>query len=312
MLGAIGTYLGTLGATASAIANRIRAVFTGLTVVAEVSVSADTVLADVTATANFFVGAVGTFLSAIGTDGGTVGATVSANTNVIHAVFTYTALGTVVTLTADTLPTDTTLGAELVIGTVSTFFSAFGTNGGTFRATVSASANVFNAVFTDTALGTVVTVSTNAVPTNATLGTKLIVGTSLAFFSALGTYDGTVGAAVSANANVVYAIFTDATFGAVVSLSANTVPADTALGAKLVIGTSLAFFSALGTDDGTFRASVSANANVLGTVFTGITFFTEITLSADTFLTDVTAAANFIVGAVGTFFSTLGTDGRTA
>ncbi len=252
MLGAIGTYLSTLGATASAIANRIRAVFTGLTVVTEVSVSADTVLADVTATANFFVGAVGTFLSAIGTDGGTVRATVSANTNVIHAVFT------------------------------------------------------------DTALGTVVTVSTNAVPTNATLGTKLIVGTSLAFFSALGTYDGTVGASVSANANVVYAIFTDAAFGAVVSLSANTVPADTALGAKLVIGTRLTFFSAIGTDDGTFRASVSANANVIGTVFTGITFFTEITVSADTFLTDVTAAANFIVGAVGTFFSTLGTDGLTA
>ena len=55
MLGAIGTYLGTLGATASAIANRIRAVFTGLTVVAEASFSPRAIFTNVTSRANSLV-----------------------------------------------------------------------------------------------------------------------------------------------------------------------------------------------------------------------------------------------------------------
>ncbi len=252
MLPAIGTHVGTFRASASAIAYYIRTIFTGLTVVAEASVSADTILADVTSAAYFLVGTVGTFFSAIRTDSRTVRASVSANANVIYTELTDTALGTVIALSANAVPTYSTLAAKLIIGTVGTFFSALGTDGGTLRTSVSANANVINTVFTNAAFGTVVTLSAYAVPTYSTLGTKLVVGTRLAFFSALGAYDGTVGASVSANANVIHTVFTNAAFGTVVTLSAYAVPTYSTLRAKLVVGTRLTFFSALGADDGTF------------------------------------------------------------
>lgn len=200
--------LHTLGATISTDTNILRTHLTGLTAVTEISLTACTVLTDIAASAYLLVGTVGAFFTTIRTDGGTVGATVSTYTNVIHTVFTNAAFRTIIAFSANAVKTDTTFAAELVIGTGFTFFSAVTADQGTFRAAVSANTEHFHTVYAQTTLCTVVSLASHTFKARLTVTAELIVGTGLTFFAAFRTDDGTVGAASSADTDHIHTVIT--------------------------------------------------------------------------------------------------------
>jgi len=143
-----GADLGTLRAASAADTNIFGAHFTGFAIVAEVSISSDAVLANVTTAANLFVCAVRTFFATLRAYRCAVGAAVTASADLLNAVFTLTAFLAVVTFTADAIPADSTSAAKLVISTVFTLFAAFGANYCTVGAALTTVADLLDTVFT--------------------------------------------------------------------------------------------------------------------------------------------------------------------
>jgi len=73
-------------------------------------------------------------------------------------------------------------------------------------------------------------------------------------------------------------------------------------------------FALLGTvfaDIGAFRAAIAAVTDVLSTVNAGLAVMAEIAVATDTVDTSVASAADVLVSTIGTFFSTVFTDGGT-
>ena len=205
MLAAVGADNGAFRASAAAVANDLGAVFAKLAGVAVGTVTACAVLTDAAVTADFLLGAGYAFFPTFGTDGGAIRASVSADADIIHAVFADTAFGTVVAVAAHTLKANAAFAAKLIIGTFFAFFAAFLTDDGTLIASVSADAQIFHALDTFAALGTKVTADT--VKTALALAAELIVRAVFAFLAASHTDYGAVGAPVTAVADLVDAVF---------------------------------------------------------------------------------------------------------
>ena len=109
--------------------------------------AARTVKTAITPGTQLIVSTVFAFFAARYADVGAVGTSVAAVADLIHTIFTQSAPGAVVSLTADTGEADAALDAQLLLGTVRTFFSAFGTDIRTFRASVAAGADIFHTHF---------------------------------------------------------------------------------------------------------------------------------------------------------------------
>ena len=88
-------------------------------------------------------------------------ASVAAVAQIIHAVDTLAALGTVVTTCA--VKAALALGADLIIGTVLTLFTAGNTDDRAFRAAVSAVADLIHTVFAQQTLRAVIALAADAV-----------------------------------------------------------------------------------------------------------------------------------------------------
>ena len=129
--------------------------------------------------------------------------------------------------------------------------------------------------------------------------------------SALPAYRSTVAAAVSASAYHLYAGDTKRTIKAKISLS-YAIRTKAAIDAKLVVCTILAFFITFGADlINALGATAAAYADELRAHLAGFAIVTEIAVSPCTILTDIAPPADLGIGAVGTFFITLGAKRRT-
>ena len=306
MLAAVGADNGAFRASAAAVANDLGAVFAKLAGVAVGTVTACAVLTDAAVTADFLLGAGYAFFPTFGTDGGAIRASVSADADIIHAVFADTAFGTVVAVAAHTLKANAAFAAKLIIGTFFTFFAAFLTDNGTLIASVSADAQIFHALDTFAALGTKVPAGT--VKTSLALLAKLIVSAIFAFFAASHTDYRAFRASIAAVADLVDTVFTISAFGAVVALTADAVKAYSALDTQLFLGTVCTLFSALGADIRALRASVSAGADVIHTHFAESAIGAIIPLAAAARKAYLTVAAQLIVRAVFTLLAAFRTD----
>ena len=129
--------------------------------------------------------------------------------------------------------------------------------------------------------------------------------------SALPAYRSTVAAAVSASAYHLYAGDTKRTIKAKIPLS-YAIRTKSAIDAKLVVCTILAFFITFGADlINALGATAAAYADELRAHLAGFAIVTEIAVSPCTILTDIASPADLGIGAVGTFFITLGAKRRT-
>ena len=85
-----------------------------------------------------------------------------------HGIFADTAIGTVVTLTTNTVKANTALTAQFIICAIRTFFTAFGTDFvSTFRTALTADTDIGHAVFTLVAVITVIALTADTVVTDA-------------------------------------------------------------------------------------------------------------------------------------------------
>ena len=155
---------------------------------------------------------------------------------------------------------------------------------------MSADTYKINAVFTFTALLTIVAFSANTVKAHPAAAAKLIVGTIHAFIVAFRTHFGTFGASAgAASANSSHAIDTLIAAVTVVALAADTVEAFSAFAAYTSICAVFTFFAALFTDQRTFRTSVAAGTYRIYTVFAHLTVWTEVSFTSNAVNTGHTA-----------------------
>ena len=258
----------TFRASCTADTYKFRAHLTGFAVIAEVAVAAGTVLTDITSAADCRLVTVGAFFETFGADAGAVGAAVSAVADIIYAVLADTAFGAVIAFTAHALKAYTALGADLIIGAGFAFFTAFGTDNGTVGAAASAYTDKLHAVFALAAFGAVVALAAYTVEAGAAFAAEHIIGAVFAFLTALGTDDCTIRAALTAEAYVVYMIFTNETFMTEVVVTTGTVVAYSALHTDVSVRTVFAVFAALGTNICTFRAARTASTDNIHAVLT--------------------------------------------
>ena len=298
MLAAVGTNDSTGGASASAVADYFGTVLAKLAIVAEVTLAAGTVTADTAFGAQLIEGAVGTFFAAfLAYHVDTVGAALTAaHADIIHAEFTDTAVVTEVIFAADTVTAGAASGTQFIRRAVGTFFVALLADLGALVASVAAAAQIFHAVDAFAALGAVVAAGT--VKTTFTLGAELIVRAVFAFFAAGYAYDGAVGAAVSAVADLIHAVFAQQAIRAVVALAADTIKADTALNTELQLGAVGTFFTAFGAYVGALRAAVAAGADIIHAHFAQSAVGAIVALAAATLEAYLAVTAELIVAAV--------------
>ena len=227
---------------------------------------------------------------------------VSAYTQIFDAIYTFTTLGTKVT--ASTVKTALALAAQLIVRTVLAFFAASHTDHRAFRASVAAVADLLHAVFAQPAVRAIVALSTDAVKADAALGAKLSLRAVGAFFTALRTDVGTVGASVAVVADLLHAHFTHAAFLAVIALTAAAFETDLAVAAKLIIRAAFTLLAAFRTDYGTFRAALTASdADIINAKFAKITVNAVVAVSAHTVVADPAVLANTAISAVFAFFA---------
>ena len=174
----------------------------------------------------------------------------TADTDEFRAHLAGLAVVAEVPLAACAVLTDIASAADLLFGAVRTLLSALGADGGAVHTSVAADAD-FHAVFTDTALGAIVALAADAFEADPALSTDFIVRAVHAFVGAFGADFGTIRATAAVSADLIHAVFAQATLGAVVALAAHTVKANTTFGAKLIVSARLAFLAAFGTDYGT-------------------------------------------------------------
>ena len=146
--------------------------------------------------------------------------------------------------TAYTVPTHTAFTAKLIIGTGLALFPTFGAYHSAIGASVTAIANHFNAVFTDSAFCTVIALTAYTIPTHTTFTAKLVICTRLTLFRASGTNYSAIRASITAIADLFNTVFTDSALRTIIALATYTVPTHTAFTAKLILSTHLTFFSA--------------------------------------------------------------------
>lgn len=278
--------------------------------------------------------AIGTDLSAIGTDiVNTVSAIMTVTAHFVGTIYTYAAIGAELihtarafatiltdvfrTVTADntailtdlgtfsalhtvltphiigTFPTQVTGGTKFVKAS-RTFFTAIGTDVGTvFTAVTAYTGNrTFTAQMTNRAEG----FSSGTIHTGSAILTQLIraSGTDLtAFF----TYYLTVCASVSAGAGHTNTGYTQCTLVTEITVS-HTAVTETAIHTYLTVGALVTFLSAIGTNGGTQRTTLSAIANIVYAVFTNAAIITKMSLSSCTFSAYPTFGAKLLVGTV--------------
>ena len=117
---------------------------------------------------------------------------------------------------------------------------------------------------------------------DSAISTKHVISTSFAFFSALLTNYRTLGATVTAGADILNTVLTESAFRTEITVTAYTIEAGFAVLAKLVICTSLALVAALLTDYRTLGATVTARANQINTILTKSAFRTVVTVATYT------------------------------
>ena len=155
-------------------------------------VAAGTVKAALALAAKLIVCTVLAFFAASLTDYSTVGASVAAVADKIHAVFAEPALGAVVSLTADAVKADIALGTKLSLRAVGAFFAAFLADIGTVGASVAVIADKIHAVFAYTAFFAVVALTADTIEAYTADSAHLVIGTVFAFFTAVRTNRRTV------------------------------------------------------------------------------------------------------------------------
>ena len=232
---------------------------------------------------------------------------VSAYTQIFNAIYTFTALGAKVA--ACTVKAAPALAAQLVVCTVLAFFAASHTDHRAFRASVAAVADLLHAVFAQPALRAIIALSTDAVKADAALDAKLSLRAVGAFFTALRTDVGTIGASVAVVADLIHAHFTHAAFLAVIPFTAAAFETDLAVAAKLIIGTVFALLAAFRAYYSTFRTALAASdTDVIHTELAKVAVNTVVTVSAHTIKAGAAVSANTAVDAVLAFFVALLTD----
>ncbi len=294
MLAAIRTYGCTRGASPAAVADDLGTIFAKLTVITEVTLAAGTVTADAAVGAQFIRYAVCAFFATLFADFGAVRAAVPAVAQRFHTVDTETAFGTVVP--SGTVKAAFAITAELIVGTVFAFLAAIRADNGAVRAAVSAVAQCFHTVDTETALGAKVAAGT--VKTALAVGANLIVRAVFAFFAASYTDYGAFRASVAAVADLIHTVFAQPAVGAVVTITADALKADVALGAKLALRAVCALFAAVRAYIGAFRASVAAGTNIFNAHFAQAAVTAVIPITAAAFEANLTVAAELIIAAV--------------
>ena len=165
--------------------------------------------------------------------------------NRIYTIFAFIAGNTVISVAADTVKTDAAIFTNTAISAVFTLFTAFFADKRTFRASVTAIADRIYTIFADTAIGTVVTLTTNTVKANTALTAQFIICTIRTFFAAFRTdFVSTFRTALAADTDIGHAVFTLVAVIAVIPLTADTVvtnPAGTADPVRTVFALLIAF-----------------------------------------------------------------------
>lgn len=172
-------------------------------------------------------------------------ASVSAGAYVVYAVFTFSAFGAEVAFSSDAVKANSTSAADLVVSAVFALFAAVGTYRSALSTTVTAGAHRSNAVYAFTAFFTKQFFATDASNAQSASAADLVVSTVFAYFTAVGAYQCTVRAAVSAVADLLDTVFTYSAFGAVRAFATCTIPADAAVSAELIVGAVFTFLAAL-------------------------------------------------------------------
>jgi len=286
-------------------ADIIHAEFTDRAGITEITLTAYTVTADAAFDAQLIRGAVGAFFVAVFADHlGTLIASVSANAKVLYAFDTFAAFGT--KIAACTFKTGLALAADLIVSAVLTFFAASHTDYRAVGAAASAVADLFNAVFAESAFGAVVAITTDAVKADTALDTHLKLSAVGAFFAAIRADIGTLRATIAVIADKLHAHFAHAAFFTVVTLAATACKAHFAVAAQLIIGTVFALFPTFGAYDGAVRASsTAADTNIINAMFAHIACVTEITIPAYAFFTVAAFIADILIRTVLTLLSAL-------
>lgn len=268
------------------------------TVPAEVFRAAHTVYAEVTASADVLIGAVGTFFKAIGTDHRALRAAAAAVTDFLHAVAAVIAVLTPAVGVA-AFPADIAVSAEVVIAVVAVLAARLADQRA-LRTATAAVADGLHAVAADIAVVTPAVI-THAAPAETAVGAK-ITCTVTALLSAAFADLGTFRAAVAAVANRLHAL------AAVITVVAPAVAfaavlTNVAITAEVVVAV-IAMLAAIRTDKGAFRTAVSAGTDIIGTVIAGFAVAAEKLFAADTVNAGVASTADILIGAVGAFLQT--------
>ena len=260
-------------------------------------------------TAELVVRAVLAFLAAFRTNDSAVGAAVAAGANIVYTIGAHTALFTEKSFAADALHAGSAVAADFIISAVFAFLTALRTNGSAVGAAVAAGANLVYTIGAYTAFFAEEFFAADAVYAGSAVAADFIISAVFTFLAAFRTNGGTLVTAVAAAAQNFHTFAAFAALGT--EFSAGTVETALTLTADLVVRTVLAFFAARHTDDGTFRASVAAGANLFDTVFAISALGAVIALAADAAETNAALDAQLILGAGGTFFTALSAYVRT-
>ena len=133
----------------------------------------------------------------------------------------------------------------------------------------------------------------------------------MALFPAFLADDGAVRASAAADTNHVDTVVANSAVDTEVFFTC-TVTADTAFSTQLIVRTFTAFFVTFGTDSlYTLRTPSTADTDKFRAHLAGFAVIAKVSVTACTILTDVASAADFFLGAVGTFFAAFGADGGT-
>ena len=128
-------------------------------------------------------------------------------------------------------------------------------------------------------------------------------------FIAIRTKLGTLRTTFTAGgANRVHTIFAFIAGNTVISVAADTVKTDAAIFTNTAISAVFTLFTAFFADKRTFRASVTAIADRIYTIFADTAIGTVVTLTAHTVKANTALTAQFIICTIGTFFAAFGTD----
>ena len=264
--------------------------------------------ADTTFRTQFILGAVSAFFAAVGTNFGTVRATAAANADHIHTVIAQTACGTEILFT-DTITANAAVHAKLLLCTLGASFGTFRADISAVGASLTANANRICTVFTDAAVYTIIAIPADTVKTDAAFRAYLIVCTVHTLFIAIRTKLGTLRTSFTAGgANRVHTIFAFIAGNTVISVAADTVKTDAAIFTNTAISAVFTLFTAFFADKRTFRASVTAIADRINTIFADTAIGAIVTLTAHAVKANTALTAQFIICTICTFFAAFGTD----